>query len=64
MADQSMMDHQNDKAYGKQMDMLTQKVKEYRTKCKELEGLLLDNENKRLDMRRQIEEISSSENEL
>jgi Trp operon repressor len=63
MADQSMMDQQHDQAYGKQIELLTQKIKEYRSKSKELEGLLLDNENKRLDMRKQIEELAMSENE-
>lgn len=62
MADQSVLHHQNENAYGKQADVLTQKIKEYRIKCKELEAHLLDIENKRLEQRKQIEELTLSEN--
>lgn len=62
MADQSVLNNQNENAYSKQAQVLTLKVKEYRVKCKELEAHLLEIENKRLEQRKQIEELSLAEN--
>lgn len=54
-----MINTQSDQAYRKQIDNLTLKVKEYRTKSKELEGLLLDAETRRMDTMRALEEKTS-----
>lgn len=56
MVDQSMINTQSDKAYRDQIDSLTQKVKEYRTKSKELESLLLDAESRRMDTMKSLDE--------
>lgn len=55
MADQSMLHDQGDKAYRSQIESLTLKVKEYRIKSKELEGLLLDAETARLEAVKNLE---------
>lgn len=55
MTDQSMINDQGDRAYKAQIDSLTLKIKEYRVKAKELEGLLLDSESKRLETVKNLE---------
>lgn len=63
LVDQSMINNQNDLVYKDQISNLTQKLKDYRLKSKELEEMLLENENKRLDMRKKIDDLTTSEYE-
>lgn len=48
MNDQSRMDGDSEKLHQQQLDNLTHKVKEYRSKCKQLENELLELQNKRV----------------
>jgi RNase H-fold protein (predicted Holliday junction resolvase) len=58
-----MINNQNDLVYKDQISNLTVKLKDYRLKSKELEEMLLENENKRLDMRKKIDDLTTSEYE-
>ncbi len=61
MEDQSFFHDQNDRVYKTQIDHLTLKLKEHRTRAKEFEGLLLEAQNNRIEINKQLEAKSISE---
>ena len=61
MDDQSFFNDQNDRVYKTQIDHLSLKLKEHRTRAKEFEGLLLEAEQNRIEMNKQLEAKSVSE---
>jgi hypothetical protein len=64
MVDHDVMNIEADKVYRRQVDMLTAKLKEHRVRAKELEGLLLDGEGKRVENIKIIEERTREMNRL
>lgn len=61
MADQSLLGGENEKANREQLELLTRKMKEYRIRSKELEGLLMESDSRRIEQRKELEKAIDSE---